>query len=147
LERFPVTFEQKYPTAKVEKKILTNTLKANGKSDAKFVEKLVTWADVIRRTFFDGGVDEIISTRRLVHITQAYAIFGDKIKAIQLCTNRFDDDTKNSFVELYTKVDSGSSLDDILKEQNEADLSQQLESEDDSDSDETDADQSASVYN
>jgi hypothetical protein len=83
----------------------------------------------------------------LVHITQAYAIFGDKIKAIQLCTNRFDDDTKNSFVELYTKVDSGSSLDEILKEQNEADLSQQLESEDDSDSDETDADQSASVYN
>ena len=147
LERFPVTFEQKYPTAKVEKKILINTLKANGKSDVKFVEKLVTWADVIRRTFFDGGVDEIISTRRLVHITQAYAIFGDKIKAIQLCTNRFDDDTKNSFVELYTKVDSGSSLDDILKEQNEANLSQQLESEDDSDSDETDADQSASVYN
>ena len=111
------------------------------------LEKLVTWADVIRRTFFDGGVDEIISTRRLVHITQAYAIFGDKIKAIQLCTNRFDDDTKNSFVELYTKVDSGSSLEDILKEQNEADLSQQLESEDDSDSDDTDADQSASVYN
>ena len=147
LERFPVTFEQKYPTSKIEKKILTNTLKAAGKSDVKFVEKLVTWADVIRRTFFDGGVDEIISTRRLVHITQAYAIFGDKIKAIQLCTNRFDDDTKNSFVELYTKVDSGSSLEDILKEQNEADLSQQLESEDDSDSDDTDADQSASVYN
>jgi len=147
LERFPVTFEQKYPTAKIEKKILSNTLKSAGKSDDKFVEKLVTWAEVIRKTFFDGGVDEIISTRRLVHITQAFVIFGDKIKAIQLCTNRFDDDTKNSFVELYTKVDSGSTLDEIVKEQNEADLSQQLESEDDSDSDETDADQSASAYN
>jgi len=110
LERFPVTFEQKYPTMKVEKKILSNTLKVAGKTDEQFVDKLVTWADVIRRTYFDGGVDEIISTRRLVHITQAYAIFNDKLKAIQLCTNRFDDDTKNSFVELYTKVDSGASV-------------------------------------
>ena len=110
LERFPVTFEQSYPQSKVEKKILTNTLKKSyGKSDVKFVDKLVTWADVIRKTYFDGGVDEIISTRRLVHITQAYAIiFDDKMKAIKMCTNRFDDDTKNSFVELYTKVDSGA---------------------------------------
>jgi hypothetical protein len=94
LERFPVTFEQKYPTMSIEKKILVNTLKVAGKKDDKFIDKLVTWADVIRRTFFDGGVDEIISTRRLVHITQAYAIFDNKIKAIELCTNRFDDDTK-----------------------------------------------------
>ena len=71
LERFPVTFEQKYPSVAIEKKILTNTLKAAGKSDKGFIEKLTTWADVIRKTFFDGGVDEIISTRRLVHITQA----------------------------------------------------------------------------
>jgi MoxR-like ATPase len=122
LERFPVTFEQKYPTQKIEKKILVNTLKVAGKKDDGFVDKLVTWADVIRRTFFDGGVDEIISTRRLVHIVQAYAIFGDKVKSIQLCTNRFDDDTKNSFVELYTKVDAGASVDQILEDQKKAEL-------------------------
>ena len=134
LERFPVTFEQKYPTMSIEKKILTNTLKAAGKKDDQFIDKLVTWADVIRRTFFDGGVDEIISTRRLVHITQAYAIFDNKIKAIELCTNRFDDDTKNSFVELYTKVDSGSSVEQILEEKRQADVGAQL-NDNDSESD------------
>ena len=137
VERFPVTFEQKYPTMSVEKKILTNTLKAAGKSDVKFVDKLVTWADVIRRTYFDGGVDEIISTRRLVHITQAYAIFGDKVKSIQLCTNRFDDDTKNSFVELYTKVDSGASVDQILEEKRQAEVNAQVD-DNDSESDDED---------
>jgi len=137
LERFPVTFEQKYPAMSVEKKILTNTLKAAGKSDVKFVDKLVTWADVIRRTYFDGGVDEIISTRRLVHITQAYAIFGDKVKSIQLCTNRFDDDTKNSFVELYTKVDSGASVDQILEEKRQAEVNAQVD-DNDSESDDED---------
>jgi len=137
LERLPVTFEQKYPTMSVEKKILTNTLKAAGKSDVKFVDKLVTWADVIRRTYFDGGVDEIISTRRLVHITQAYAIFGDKVKSIQLCTNRFDDDTKNSFVELYTKVDSGASVDQILEEKRQAEVNAQVD-DNDSESDDED---------
>ena len=121
----------------VEKKILVNTLKAAGKSDVKFVDKLVTWADVIRRTYFDGGVDEIISTRRLVHITQAYAIFGDKVKAIQLCTNRFDEDTKNSFVELYTKVDSGASVDQILEDQRQAEVNAQVD-DNDSESDDED---------
>ena len=136
LERFPVTFEQKYPTMSIEKKILINTLKAAGKKDDQFIDKLVTWADVIRRTFFDGGVDEIISTRRLVHITQAYAIFDNKIKAIELCTNRFDDDTKNSFVELYTKVDSGSSVEQILEEKRQADVGAQL-NDNDSESDDS----------
>ena len=137
LERFPVTFEQKYPTMSIEKKILINTLKAAGKKDDQFIDKLVTWADVIRRTYFDGGVDEIISTRRLVHITQAYAIFDNKIKAIELCTNRFDDDTKNSFVELYTKVDSGSSVEQILEEKRQADVGAQL-NDNDSESDDSD---------
>ena len=135
LERFPVTFEQKYPSVAIEKKILNNTLKASGKSDVKFVDKLTTWADVIRKTYFDGGVDEIISTRRLVHITQAYAIFDNKMKAIQMCTNRFDDDTKNSFVELYTKVDSGASVEDILEDQRKADVAAQTENDKDSESD------------
>ena len=138
LERFPVTFEQKYPSVAIEKKILNNTLKASGKSDVKFVDKLTTWADVIRKTYFDGGVDEIISTRRLVHITQAYAIFDNKMKAIKMCTNRFDDDTKNSFVELYTKVDSGASVEDILEDQRKADVEAQKEDDKDSESDDED---------
>jgi MoxR-like ATPase len=125
LERFPITFEQKYPSVSIEKKILNNTLKSYGKSDAKFVDKLTTWADVIRKTYFDGGVDEIISTRRLVHITQAYSIFDNKMKAIQMCTNRFDEDTKNSFVELYTKVDSGASVEDIIEDQRIAEVEAQ----------------------
>ena len=135
LERFPVTFEQSYPSVAIEKKILNNTLKASGKSDVKFIDKLTTWADVIRKTYFDGGVDEIISTRRLVHITQAYAIFDNKMKAIQMCTNRFDDDTKNSFVELYTKVDSGASVEDIIEDQRKADVEAQKEDDKDSESD------------
>jgi len=139
LERFPVTFEQKYPSVKIENKILNNTLKSYGKSDVKFIEKLTTWADVIRKTYFDGGVDEIISTRRLVHITQAYAIFNNKMKAIEMCTNRFDDDTKNSFVELYTKVDAGASADSIIDQQKKAELESQMEDNDSESDDEEDA--------
>ena len=137
LERFPITFEQTYPTSKTEKKILSNTLKAAGKKDDKFVDNLTTWADVIRKTYFDGGVDEIISTRRLVHITQAYAIFGNKIKAIELCTNRFDDDTKNSFVELYQKVDAGATAEQIAEQQTQADIASQMD-DNDSESDSED---------
>ena len=102
LERFPVTFEQSYPTAATETKILIN----NG-AEETFADNLVKWAGVIRKTFFDGGVDEIITTRRLVHIVQANDIFGDRIKAITNCINRFDEDTKQSFLDLYTKVDAG----------------------------------------
>ena len=140
LERFPVTFEQEYPSAKIEEKIVSTKLKSAGKSDDKFAHNLVTWADVIRKTYKDGGVDEIISTRRLVHIADAYGIFKNKMKAIQVCTNRFDDDTKNSFVDLYTKVDSGASVEDILeakkKEEQDAILQENSnDSEDDNDSD------------
>ncbi|MDA8915480.1 MoxR family ATPase [bacterium] len=142
LERFPITFEQSYPTSKIEKKILTNTLNAAGKKDADFIDKLTTWADVIRKTYFDGGVDEIISTRRLVHITQAFAIFDNKMKAIQMCTNRFDDDTKNSFVELYTKVDAGANAESIMEDQRNADINSQVE---DNDS-ESDKDEDSSGY-
>ena len=140
LERFPVTFEQKYPSVKIENKILNNTLKSYGKSDVKFIDKLTTWADVIRKTYFDGGVDEIISTRRLVHITQAYAIFNNKMKSIEMCTNRFDDDTKNSFVELYTKVDAGASADQIMDQQKKAELESQMESNDSEEADEEESD-------
>jgi cobaltochelatase CobS len=102
LERFPITFEQDYPTATVETKILLNV-----GCDPEFAENLIKWAGVIRKTFFDGGVDEVITTRRLVHIVEAYKIFDDRVKAITLCVNRFDDDTKQSFLDLYTKVDAG----------------------------------------
>tara|TARA_R100000008_G_scaffold86372_2_gene79165 strand:- start:458 stop:1510 length:1053 start_codon:yes stop_codon:yes gene_type:complete len=100
LERFPITLEQEYPSSKIEQKILENQC-----SDAVFCKRLTDWADIIRKTFFEGGVDEIISTRRLVHIVQAYNIFGDKLKAIKVCVNRFDDETKQSFLDLYDKVD------------------------------------------
>ena len=113
LERFPVTFEQQYPPIKVEQKILENVMDAYNLKDSKFTENLVKWADVIRKTFYDGGVDEIIATRRLVHIINAYAIFKNKLKSVQVCVNRFDDDTKNSFLDLYSKVDSGVDLEDL----------------------------------
>ena len=120
LERFPVTFEQEYPAAKTEQKIVATKLKSTGKADDKFATNLVTWADVIRKTYKDGGVDEIISTRRLVHIAEAYAIFKNKMKAIEVCTNRFDNDTKTSFTDLYTKVDAGVSVDQILEDKKTA---------------------------
>jgi len=106
LERFSITMEQEYPAAKIESKILNNVLGASGIENTEFVDKLVTWADVIRKSFYEGALSEIISTRRLVHICEAYAIFNqNKVKAIELCLNRFDIDTKNAFLELYRKVD------------------------------------------
>jgi len=113
LERFPITVEQSYPTNKIENKILANVLSKRNlttQTAEKFAINLVTWADVIRKTFYEGGVDEIISTRRLVHIIEAFAIFKDKMKAIELCTNRFDTDTKTSFADLYTKIDGGEDV-------------------------------------
>ena len=140
LERFPITFEQQYPAAKTEQKIVATKLKSAGKSDDKFATNLVTWADVIRKTFKDGGVDEIISTRRLVHIAEAYAIFKSKMKAIEVCTNRFDDSTKTSFVDLYTKVDSGASAESILADKKAAEeaeiLSEEKQDSNDSEDDE-----------
>ena len=139
LERFPVTFEQTYPSAKTEQKILNNTLALSGKKDVEYVEKLSTWADVIRKTYFDGGVDEIISTRRLVHICQAFAIFNNKMKAIELCTNRFDEDTKTSFVDLYSKVDAGATAESIAEQQKaDALKAQQIEATDDNEDDKDD---------
>ena len=113
LERFPVTFEQEYPSAKIEQKILDNVMSHYNLKDSEYTGNLVKWADVIRRTFYDGGIDEIIATRRLVHIINAYAIFKNKLKAVEVCINRFDNDTKNSFLDLYTKVDSGVSIEEL----------------------------------
>ena len=144
LERFPVTFEQEYPGNKTEVKIVATKLKSAGKSDDKFANNLVTWADVIRKTFKDGGVDEIISTRRLVHIAEAYAIFKNKMKAIEVCTNRFDESTKTSFVDLYTKVDSGASAEQILADKKAAEEAELLQEDkqDSNDSEEGEEDYS-----
>jgi hypothetical protein len=105
LDRIAWTVEQEYPSVAVEKKIITKELESAGRPDVDFAEKLVNWADIIRKTFYEGGVDEIIATRRLVHIAKAYGIFADRMKAVTFCLARFDDETKESFMDLYTKVD------------------------------------------
>ena len=107
LERFAITIEQPYASAATEKKIIVGSMKKYGALDQEFATNLVTWAEVIRKTFYDGGVDEVISTRRLDHISKAFAIFKDKMKSIELCVARFDDDTKESFMDLYSKIDAG----------------------------------------
>lgn len=105
LERFAITVEQEYPTMSVEKKIILNKMERAGCVDEDFATHLVTWSDVIRKTYLEGAIDELVSTRRLEHIVNAFAVFKDKTKAITLCTNRFDEDTKQAFIDLYSKVD------------------------------------------
>ena len=106
LERFALTFEQEYPTPATETKILLRVAASVGKHDEEFCTNLANWADIIRKTFKDGGIDEVISTRRLVHIIRAFAIWQNRMKAIKVCVNRFDDETKQSFIELYDKIDA-----------------------------------------
>jgi hypothetical protein len=107
LERFPITVEQEYPDVKIETKILTKLFASLNITDKAFAENLVKWADIIRKTFEEGAIDELISTRRLSHIAEAYTIFNDKMEAIKYCINRFDNETKTSFLDLYTKIDAG----------------------------------------
>jgi hypothetical protein len=120
LERFPITVEQEYASNAIEKKILKKVFDSLNLNDDEFIGKLIDWADTIRKTFYEGGVDEIIATRRLVHIAKAYAIFGDKMKAIELCVNRFDNETKTAFLDLYTKVDAGVIVNEGEEAQTEA---------------------------
>ena len=110
LERFPITVEQEYPSVSVERKIIIKLMESLGCEDSEFAGKLVDWADLIRKTFYDGGVDEIIATRRLVHIVQAFSIFNDRMKAIAMCVARFDDQTKDTFMDLYSKLDDKVSM-------------------------------------
>ena len=105
LERFAITVEQEYPTLATEKKIVLKKMEKADCVDDEFALHLVTWSDVIRRTYYDGAIDELVSTRRLEHIVNAFAMFKDKTKAIELCVNRFDEDTKAAFIDLYGKVD------------------------------------------
>ena len=113
LERFAVTLEQPYPTSAIEKKIVLGSMNKYNATDTEFADKLVMWAEVIRKTFYDGGIDEVISTRRLDHIVKAFAIFGDRMTSIEMCVNRFDEDTKASFLDLYTKIDAGVNIDTV----------------------------------
>jgi hypothetical protein len=113
LERFALTFEQEYPTPAIESKILKMVATSLAITDHDFCENLANWADIIRKTFKDGGIDEVISTRRLVHIMRAFAIWGDRMKAIKVCVNRFDDETKQSFIELYDKIDADVQTEEV----------------------------------
>jgi MoxR-like ATPase len=106
LERFAITVEQEYPSAKIEKQIVMNKMEKVAAVDEEFADNLVTWAEIIRKTFYDGGIDDLISTRRLEHIVNAFAMFKSRQKAVELCVNRFDADTKSAFLDLYTKVDA-----------------------------------------
>jgi len=133
LERFPITFEQKYPSIRIEQKIVKGILEIEHSKDDEFAVNLVNWADIIRKTYHEGGVDSIISTRRLTHIAQAYAIFKNKMKAVEVCVNRFDDDTKTSFIDLYSKIDQGADIDELRNETQEME-SNEVEDDDDSDS-------------
>ena len=109
-----------YPSSNTEKKIVNKVLDSLGVPDEDFSEKLVNWANAIRKTFYDGGIDEVIATRRLVHIANAFSIFGDRMKAIEMCVNRFDEDTKTSFLDLYSKIDAGVSLEESDESSEEA---------------------------
>lgn len=124
LERFAITFEQDYPGITIEKKILERNLDAvNYTKDAtKLITDLTNWADVIRKTYNDGGVEDLISTRRLINIVKAFVIWGDIMKAIELCTNRFDEDTSKVFRDLYQKI-SG----DVVEVQPEPEVKQETE--------------------
>ena len=124
LERFAVTIEQPYASNTVEKKIVLGSMKKYGSVDEKFATNLVQWSEVIRKTFYDGGVDEVISTRRLDHIVKAFAIFKDKMKSIELAVNRFDTDTKESFLDLYTKIDSG--VDPLAENKEEEEVKKEI---------------------
>jgi hypothetical protein len=123
LERFAITMQQEYPPVTTERKILAKEMELTGSVDQEFVEKLVDWADVIRKTFYEGAIDDVITTRRLVHIVNAYRMFGDKLKSIQMCISRFDEETRNAVLDLYTKIDAGVSLTDEDNSENPIDES------------------------
>ena len=131
LERFPITVEQEYPSVSVEKKIINKLMFSLGCLDEEFSGKLVDWADLIRKTFYDGGCDEIIATRRLVHIVQAFSIFKDRMKAIAMCVARFDDQTKETFMDLYSKLDEKVSMPSDETEEGEDSESTEKEEEED----------------
>jgi len=119
LERFAITMQQEYPAVTVEKKILKKEMELTGSVDEDFCDKLVDWADVIRKTYYEGAIDDVITTRRLVHIVNAFRMFDDKLKSIEMCISRFDEDTRNAVLDLYTKVDAGVDLNENSLDESE----------------------------
>ena len=117
LERFAITMQQEYPPVKTERSILAKEMGLTGDIDQDFCDKLVDWADIIRKTYYEGGIDDVVTTRRLVHIVNAYRMFGDKLKSITMCISRFDEETRNSILDLYTKVDDGVHLEESVTEE------------------------------
>ena len=124
LERFAITMQQEYPPVTTERKILEKEMELTGDVDTEFTTKLVDWADVIRKTYYEGAIDDVITTRRLVHIVNAFRMFGDKLKSIQMCISRFDEETRNAVLDLYTKIDAGVNLDDSENPIDESDSSE-----------------------
>tara|TARA_B100000902_G_scaffold23758_2_gene28598 strand:+ start:1219 stop:2454 length:1236 start_codon:yes stop_codon:yes gene_type:complete len=112
LERFAITMQQEYPPVTTERSILKKEMALTGPVDEEFCTKLVDWADIIRKTYYEGAIDDVITTRRLVHIVNAFRMFGDKLKSITMCISRFDEETRNAVLDLYTKVDEGVDLSD-----------------------------------
>lgn len=107
LERFAITMQQEYPPVTTERSILKKEMELTGNVDDDFCEKLVDWADIIRKSYYEGAIDDVVTTRRLVHIVNAYRMFNDKLKSITMCISRFDEETRNSILDLYTKIDAG----------------------------------------
>ena len=123
LERFAITMQQEYPPVKTEKSILAKEMELTGSVDSDFVEKLVDWADIIRKSYYEGAIDDVVTTRRLVHIVNAFRMFGDKMKSITMCISRFDEETRASILDLYTKVDDGVDLNEEVVSENPIDES------------------------
>ena len=112
LERFVSAVNQPWPSKGIEKKIVKNHMTKFDAMDEDFLEKLITWASIIRKTFEADGVDEVVSTRRLCHIIKTFSIFNDRVKSVEMCINRFDEDTITAFTDLYTKIDAGELTDE-----------------------------------
>lgn len=110
LERFAITMQQEYPPVTTERSILKKEMELTGEVDTEFCHKLVDWADIIRKTYYEGAIDDVVTTRRLVHIVNAYRMFEDKLKSITMCISRFDEETRNSILDLYSKIDAGVDL-------------------------------------
>ena len=129
LERFAITMQQEYPPVKTEKKILEKEMGLTGEVDTEFTDKLVDWADIIRKTYYEGGIDDVVTTRRLVHIVNAFRMFKDRLKSIEMCISRFDEETRNSILDLYSKIDAGIDLNEDSSESSEESTIEETEND------------------
>ena len=131
LERFVCVIDQPFPQPTIERKIVAAHMSKYGVEDISFADKLIAWSNVIRKTFEAEGVEEVVSTRRLCHIVKSFSIFDDRMKAINMCISRFDEETRTAFLDLYTKIDESqlnengeviendeTSIDNIVNEYN-----------------------------